>query len=202
MSRAFSDIAFTPTVREVQTQMGSRSKYEALDRAVDRRDRLTPREVDFIEHADHFFQATVGETGWPYVQHRGGPEGFLRVIDDRTIAYADFRGNVQYISVGNLIGDDRVSLILMDYANKRRLKILGRARIVEAAEDRALIDRVTMQGYGATVERAVVITVEAWDWNCPQHITERFTVAQVQSVVAPLQEEIERLRARQGERVG
>ena len=199
MSRAFSDIAFTPAVRDVQTHMGSRSKYEALDRAVDRRDRLTPREIDFIEHADHFFQATVGETGWPYLQHRGGPEGFLRVIDDRTIAYADFRGNVQYISVGNLTGDDRVALILMDYANKRRLKILGRARTVDAAEDRALIDRVTMQGYGATVERAVVITVEAWDWNCPQHITERFTVAQIKAAVAPLQAEIERLRAQLAE---
>ncbi len=102
MSRAFSDIAFTPAVRGVQTRMGSRSKYEAFDRAVDRRDRLTPREIDFIVMPDHFFQATVGETGWPYVQHRGGPEGFLRVIDDRAIAYADFRGNVQYISVGNL----------------------------------------------------------------------------------------------------
>jgi len=202
MSRAFSDIAFTPAVRDVQTHMGSRSKYEAFDRAVDRRDRLTPRETDFIEHADHFFQATVGETGWPYVQHRGGPEGFLRVIDDRTIAYADFRGNVQYISVGNLTGDDRVALILMDYANKRRLKILGRARTVEATEDRALIDRVTMQGYGATVERAVVITVEAWDWNCPQHITERFTVAQIQAVVAPLKEEIERLRAQLASALG
>ena len=200
MSRAYSDIAFTPAVREVQTRMGSRSKYVAFDRAVDRRDRLTPREIDFIGHADHFFQATVGESGWPYVQHRGGPQGFLRVIDDRTIAYADFRGNVQYISVGNLKGDDRVSLILMDYANKRRLKILGRARTVEAAEDPVLIERVAMPGYAATVERAVVINVEAWDWNCPQHITERFTVAQVQAVVAPLQAEIERLRARLAER--
>ena len=199
MSRAFSDIAFTPAVRELQTRMGSRSKYEAFDRATDRRDQLTQREIEFIQHSDHFFQATVGETGWPYVQHRGGPAGFLKVLDDRSIAYADFRGNVQYISVGNLTGDDRVSLILMDYANKRRLKILGRARTVEAAEDPDLIARVSVPGYAATVERAVVISVEAWDWNCPQHITQRFTVAEVQAVVAPLQAEIERLRARLGE---
>lgn len=199
MSRAFSDIAFTPSVRELQTRMGSRSQYEAFDRATDRRDRLTEREAKFIRHSDHFFQATVGETGWPYVQHRGGPSGFLEVLDDRTIAYADFRGNVQYISVGNLTRDDRVSLILMDYAHRRRLKILGRARIVEAAEDPELIARVTVPGYTATVERAVVIGVEAWDWNCPQHITQRFTVAEVQAVVAPLQAEIERLRARIGE---
>ena len=201
MSRAFSDIAFTPAVRELQTRMGSRAKYEAFDRATDRRDQLTQREVEFIRHSDHFFQATVGETGWPYVQHRGGPVGFLKVLDDRTIGYADFRGNVQYISVGNLTGDDRVSLILMDYANKRRLKILGRARTVDAADDPELIARVTVPGYAATVERAVVISVEAWDWNCPQHITQRFTVAEVQAAVAPLQAEIERLRARLGENV-
>jgi predicted pyridoxine 5'-phosphate oxidase superfamily flavin-nucleotide-binding protein len=199
MSRAYSDIAFTPAVRELQTRMGSRSKYEAFDQATDRRDRLTQREAEFIQHSDHFFQATVGETGWPYVQHRGGPAGFLEVLDDRTIAYADFRGNVQYISVGNLTGDDRVSLILMDYANKRRLKILGHARVVEAADDPQLIARVTVPGYAAAVERAVVISIEAWDWNCPQHITQRFTVAEVEAVVAPLQAEIERLRARLGE---
>ena len=201
MSRAFSDIAFTPAVRELQTRMGSRAKYEGFDRATDRRDHLTQREVEFIQHSDHFFQASVGETGWPYVQHRGGPAGFLRVLDDRTIGYADFRGNVQYISVGNLTGDDRVSLILMDYANKRRLKILGRARTVDAADDPGLIARVTVPGYAATVERVVVISVEAWDWNCPQHITQRFTVAQVQAVVSPLQAEIDRLRARLGENV-
>ena len=195
MSRAYSDIAFTPAVRELQTRMGSRSKYEAFDRAIDRRDQLSERETEFIEQSDHFFQATVGETGWPYVQHRGGPAGFLNVLDDRTIAYADFRGNVQYISVGNLTGEDRVSLILMDYANKRRLKILGRARVVEAADDPELIARVTVPGYEATVERVVVISVEAWDWNCPQHITQRFTVAEVEALVAPLHAEIKRLRA-------
>lgn len=195
MSRAYSDIAFTPAVRELQTRMGSRSKYEAFDRAIDRRDQLSEREIEFIEQSDHFFQATVGETGWPYVQHRGGPAGFLNVLDDRTIAYADFRGNVQYISVGNLTGEDRVSLILMDYANKRRLKILGRARVVEAADDPELIARVTVPGYEATVERVVVISVEAWDWNCPQHITQRFTVAEVEALVAPLHAEIKRLRA-------
>src|SRR5512139_879607 len=199
MARSFAEIAFTPAVREFQTRMGSRRNYAPLDEVESRGTRLTDREAEFIAERDGFYQATVGETGWPYVQFRGGPTGFLKVLDDRTIAYADFRGNVQYISVGNLTGDDRVSLILMDYANKRRLKILGRARIVEAVDDPQLIARVTVPAYAATVERAVVIGVEAWDWNCPQHITQRFTVAEVQAVVAPLQAEIERLRARLGE---
>lgn len=183
----------------MQTRMGTRAAYAALDRANDRRDALTADEVEFIQERDAFYQATVSESGWPYVQHRGGPAGFLKVLDAKTIGYADFRGNVQYISVGNLTGDDRVSLILMDYANKRRLKILGRARVVEAADDPQLIARVTVPGDAAAVERAVVISIEAWDWNCPQHITQRFTVAEVEAVVAPLQAEIERLRARLGE---
>jgi len=134
MSRAYSDIAFTPAVRAMQTRMGTRAGYEPLDRTDDRRDALTADEAEFIHARDGFYQATVSETGWPYVQFRGGPAGFLKVLDGKTIGYADFRGNVQYISVGNLQGNDRVSIILMDYANKRRLKILGRVRPCTATQ--------------------------------------------------------------------
>lgn len=190
MSRAFSDIAFTPAVRAEQTRMGSPSAYARLDHAEDRRDTLTPGEAAFIQASDGFYQATVSETGWPYVQFRGGPAGFLKVLDAKTVAYADFRGNVQYISVGNLRGDDRVALILMDQAHQRRLKLLGRARLVQASDEPALLARLEMPGYCARVERAVVITVEAFDWNCPQHITPRFTEAEIAQATAPLHSEL------------
>ena len=160
MSRAYSDIAFTPAVRAVQTRMGSRQGYEPLDHTDDRRHRLGAAEAAFIEARDGFYQASVGETGWPYVQFRGGPAGFLKVLDSGTIGYADFRGNVQYISVGNLEGNNRVSIILMDYANRRRLKILGRARIVDESDDPALLGRLELAHYRARVERAIVIDVE------------------------------------------
>jgi ferredoxin-NADP reductase/predicted pyridoxine 5'-phosphate oxidase superfamily flavin-nucleotide-binding protein len=201
MSRAYSDIAFTPAVRAMQTHMGTRSLYAALDRSKDRRDALGAAEIEFIHERDAFYQATVSETGWPYVQHRGGPPGFLKVLDARTIAYADFRGNVQYISVGNLQGNDRVSILLMDYANQRRLKILGRARLVDAGTDPALIARLHVQSpltEDARIERAVVIAVEGYDWNCPQHITPRFTRAEIEEGIAPLRAEIERLKGTQG----
>lgn len=183
MSRAFADIAFTPAVRAMQTRQGSRDAYARLDGPVDRRDALTESEIEYIGERDSFYLATVGETGWPYVQHKGGPAGFLKVLDPRTLGYADYRGNVQYVSDGNLAGNDRVSLILMDYAYSRRLKILGRARLVDAARDPALMERVRDPGYKAPVERAVILTVEAWDWNCPKHITPRFTVAEIESVL-------------------
>lgn len=192
MSRAYSDLAFTPAVRAMQTRMGSRSSYARLDQAEDRRDELTQQEAEFIHERDGFYQATVGETGWPYVQFRGGPAGFLKVLDAKTLAYADFRGNLQYISVGNLAGNDRVSLILMDYAHQRRLKILGRVRLVSVAEDPALLARLQLPHYRAQVERAFVITVEAFDWNCPQHITPRFTEAEIEQAVLPLRMELER----------
>lgn len=195
MSRAYSDIAFTPAVRDMQTRMGSRANYASLDVTDDRRDTLTEREAEFIEARDGFYQATVSETGWPYVQFRGGPAGFLKVLDAKTIGFADFRGNVQYISVGNLQNNDRISIILMDYPNRRRLKLLGRVRLVSEAEDPGLVARLELPAYRARVERAFVITIEAYDWNCPQHITPRFTEAEVQEAVAPLHAEIASLKA-------
>ena len=181
MSRAFAEIAFTPTVRALQTRMGSRSSYAELESGALQPDVLTAREVDFIQARDGFYQASVSETGWPYVQFRGGPAGFLRVLDGGRVAYADFRGNLQYISAGNLQRNDRVALILMDYAQRRRLKLLGRAHGVSAADDPALVSSVAVAHYRARVERAVVITVEAFDWNCPQHITPRFTAAELRA---------------------
>jgi len=196
MSRAYSDIAFTPAVRAMQTRMGSRANYAPLDVTDDRRDALTEREAEFIEARDGFYQATVSETGWPYVQFRGGPAGFLKVLDAKTIGFADFRGNVQYISVGNLQNNDRISIILMDYPNQRRLKLLGRVRLVSEAEDPALVAKLELPAYRARVERAFVITVEAYDWNCPQHITPRFTESEVKEAVAPLHAEIAALKAK------
>jgi predicted pyridoxine 5'-phosphate oxidase superfamily flavin-nucleotide-binding protein len=157
---------------------------------------LTEEESEFIEARDGFYQATVSETGWPYVQFRGGPKGFLKVIDSKTIGYADFRGNVQYVSVGNLNSDGRIALILMDYPNRRRLKIWGSARVVHESDEPAVLAALRIEGYKARVERAVIITVAAFDWNCPQHITPRFTEAEVQAAIAPLMAELESLRAR------
>ena len=195
MGRAFAELAFSPAVRALQTRLGSRAAYARLDAAPERHDALTPREAAFIERIDGFCQATVGEDGWPYVQFRGGPPGFLRVLDERTIAYADRRGNRQYISAGNLQGNDRVALILIDHARRQRLKILGRARLLETGIDAALLERLSVPGDATPVERLVLVRVEAYDWNCPQHITPRYTEAEIAAASAPLHEEIARLKA-------
>lgn len=179
MSHPFGTIAFTPAVRAIQESRGVRTRNAGPGAPRGEHGMLlTANEIGFIARRDGFYQATVSESGWPYVQFRGGPEGFLRVLDEHTIGYADFRGNMQYISAGNLSGDGRISLILMDYANRRRLKILGRARLVEAGEDPPLIAKLEIPTYRARIERAVVIGVEAFDWNCPQHITPRYTEAE------------------------
>jgi predicted pyridoxine 5'-phosphate oxidase superfamily flavin-nucleotide-binding protein len=194
VARAFAEIAFTDGVREIQRQQGSAdgyAKFLAADTAGG--DALSEREIAFIAARDGFYQASVSETGWPYVQFRGGPAGFLRVLDAKTIAYADFRGNRQYVSAGNLTHDDRVSLIVMDYPNRARLKIWGRVKLVDIADDPMLVASLQMEGYRGRPERAVVITIEAVDWNCPQHIPQRLTVEEFEPVIAPLRDEIERL---------
>jgi predicted pyridoxine 5'-phosphate oxidase superfamily flavin-nucleotide-binding protein len=196
VGRAFAEIAFTPSVKAAQSRYGSRRANQGFEDAEDREDELTEMERQFIESRDSFYQATVSETGWPYVQFRGGPPGFLKVIDAKTIGFADFRGNVQYLSVGNINADGRIALILVDYPKRRRLKIWGRARIVHEADEPALLAALKITGYKARVERAIVIAVYAFDWNCPQHITPRFTEAEVKAVMAPLIAELEDLRAR------
>ncbi|MEZ5666306.1 MAG: pyridoxamine 5'-phosphate oxidase family protein [Alphaproteobacteria bacterium] len=196
MARAFAEIAFTPAVLAAQRRMGSADQYAAfLQPDLDEASLLTEREAAFIAARDGFFQATVSSDGWPYVQFRGGPAGFLKAIDARTLAYADFRGNRQYLSVGNLAGNDRIALILVDQRARRRLKIWGRARLVEAADDPALVARLHDPDYRARPERAVVIDVAAFDWNCPQHIVPRLTLAEIEAEIAPLRAELDRLRA-------
>lgn len=175
MARAFSQIAFTPSVRAAQDRYGSRAANAGFDAAPDARDRLGALDRAFIGAIDTCFLSSVGDNGWPYVQHRGGPPGFIKVLDEHTIGFADFAGNRQYISAGNVANDGRVMLILMDFANRARLKIWGHARIVHEHEDPALVARLEVPTYRARIERAYVITVSALDYNCPQHITPRFT---------------------------
>jgi predicted pyridoxine 5'-phosphate oxidase superfamily flavin-nucleotide-binding protein len=196
MGHRFAEIAFTPAVQARQEEHGSRASYARFEGGPPRNDRLGPDEVAFLEARDGFYLASVSETGWPYVQHRGGPPGFLRVLDPGTIAWADFRGNRQYVSVGNLAGDDRVALIAMDYAARRRLKILGHAEALEVGADDGLAERLAVPGYDARVERAVRVRVAAFDWNCPQHITPRFTLAEVEDAARPLRERVAELEAR------
>lgn len=196
MARAFADIAFTPAVRAQQSRMGSADGYGAfLADDAPRADTLGPEETDFITARDGFYQATVSGTGWPYVQFRGGPVGFLKVLTPNTVAYADFRGNRQYVSAGNLTDNDRVSMILMDYPNRRRLKLWGRARLIETADEPNIVVSLHDQSYRARPERAVVIEIEAFDWNCPQHIPMRLTIDELKPHLSELQNEIQRLMA-------
>jgi predicted pyridoxine 5'-phosphate oxidase superfamily flavin-nucleotide-binding protein len=195
MGHRYAEIAFTPAVQEQQAARGSRASYARLTEGEARNDRLGAKETDFIEARDGFYLASVSETGWPYVQYRGGPPGFLRVLDERTIAWADFRGNRQYVSVGNLSGDDRVALILMDYANLKRIKLFGQAETLEVGADDGLAKQLAVRGYRAEVERAVRVRVAGFDWNCPQHITPRFTLDEVEQAVTPLRERVAELEA-------
>lgn len=194
MGHKFSEIAFTPKVKELQERLGSRRAYSRNETGIAHHDILGQNEADFIAARDSFYMASVGETGWPYVQHRGGPPGFLQVLDANTIGFADYRGNRQYISTGNIVGDDRVSIFLMDYPNRARLKILGRARIA-GPDDSETLSLLNRPAYGARVERGILISVVAFDWNCSQHITPRFSLAEVEQLAAPLETEIARLQA-------
>ncbi len=176
MSHQFAEIMFTEGVKSAQEEYGSRARLARFTSMAGPNDVLSEREAEFIARRDTFYMATVNEDGWPYVQHRGGPTGFLRVLGPERLAYADFRGNTQLVSVGNSSSNDRVSLILMDYPNRRRLKILGHMRVENtyavAQEDLAAVE---LPGYVAQVERIVYIDVVAFDWNCPQHIAQRYT---------------------------
>ena len=199
MSSHYDDIAFTDAVRQVQERCGSRTFYDRR-RARGRGssvssdgEALSQDERDYLGQRDSFYLATVNETGWPYVQFRGGPPGFLRVLDDHTIGWADFRGNLQYISTGNLAAQDRVALILMDYPNRQRLKIFGRARVAYGEDEPELVARLTMTDYEAVVQRAVVVSVEAFDWNCQQHITRRYSAADLEPAFTAMRKRIREL---------
>ena len=194
MGHKFAELASTDTVKQLQEADGSRKSYARMEAGEDSNNVLTDREEAFIGARDSFYMATVGETGWPYVQHRGGPAGFVRVIDEKTLGFPDFSGNRQFVSTGNLQVDDRVSLFFMDYPNKARLKLLGR---VKTSKDPEILESLALEGYSAKIERAFLIDVAAFDWNCPQHITPRFTAEDVESAVAPLQARIAELEAAQ-----
>jgi predicted pyridoxine 5'-phosphate oxidase superfamily flavin-nucleotide-binding protein len=194
MGRRFAELAFTPAVQEQQRQHGSRHLYERVENSTDYGDRLGPDERAFLEERDGFYMASVTETGWPYIQFRGGERGFLHVLEDRTIGFADLRGNKQYISLGNLKTDDRVALFFMDYRRQSRLKILGRAQVFEGdGEARSWIERLRVPGEKTPPERAMVIHVEAFDWNCPQHITPRYTESEFAEILAPMRKRLEEL---------
>ena len=189
MGHKFAEIMFTAAVKSEQERSGSRRSYARMEQGDDHHDRLGANEAAFIAERDSFYMATVNDAGWPYIQHRGGPVGFVRVIDEKTIGFADFSGNRQFVSVGNLQDDDRVSLFFMDYPNQTRLKLLGRARLISSAETKVFA-QLQVSNYRARIERGMIVTVEGFDWNCPQHITPRFTKAQVLTMVGPLKDRI------------
>jgi predicted pyridoxine 5'-phosphate oxidase superfamily flavin-nucleotide-binding protein len=190
---SFGSLVFTPLVKKLQERYGSRQQYERMSRSGASHDRFTEFEIDFLGERDSFYWATIGSTGWPYVQHRGGPKGFLKVIDDHTLALADFRGNKQFISTGNLLTDNRIAMILVDYPRQARLKILGRVDVLEGEKAEPWLSRVRMPGYKAIIERVFVIHVEAYDWNCPQHITPRYTAEEIRDAMAATEEQVRKL---------
>ncbi len=200
-----SDVAFTPTVKAVQTRKGSRGSYERMEQRGSWQTRITPDLAAFIEAQTSVFLGTANQDGQPYIQHRGGPPGFLRVLDERTLGFADFSGNRQYITQGNLADNPKAYLFLIDYARRRRIKLWGEARVVEG--DAGLAARLMPEGYEARAEQAILFTVAAWDANCPQHIPQRFEAAEVAAALAErdrrielLEQEVERLRGSAAER--
>ncbi len=191
MTPPTSDIAFTAAVKAEQTRRGSRTGYERMEAKGGWSSTITPELAEFIAARDSFYFSTASADGQPYVQHRGGPRGFIKVLDQRTLAVADFRGNRQYITAGNLSENPRAFIFVMDYPNRRRVKIWGRAKVVE--DDPALMERLVDPGYAARPEQAIVFTLEAWDVNCPQHITPRFTEAEHGETLARLSARIREL---------
>ena len=188
-----SDVAFTPTVKATQTRKGSRRGYANMEQRGSWQTRITPDLADFIERQISVFLGTASSNGQPYIQHRGGPPGFLKALDDRTIGFADFRGNRQYITLGNLAENPKAHLFLIDYAARQRVKIWGEARVIE--DDPGLIARLAPAIYGARPEQAILFSVSAWDANCPQHIPQRFEAAEVATMLAERDERIQALEA-------
>jgi len=193
MAYPFGSLVFTPIIRALQERYGSRRSYAKREESRFSQDALGPDEEGFLAECDSFYMASVGETGWPYVQHRGGPKGFLKVLDGHTIGFADFRGNKQYISTGNLTTNDKVALILLDYPRQARLKMLGHVKIFEGADAKEWIEKLRDPGDGPPIERVFIIHVDAFDWNCQQHITRRFTEEQMRNVLAPFEKRMEQL---------
>lgn len=188
-----SDVAFTPAVKAIQAQRGSRAAYAKLENGRGWHSRITPELAAFLSERDSFFFATANAQGQPYVQHRGGAKGLLKVLDEHTLGFADFRGNRQYITSGNLAENERAFIFVMDYAQRQRIKLWGRARVVAAGDP--LVVRLTDAGYAAAIEQAIVFDVAAWDANCPKHIPQLVPRSQVQETVATLQARVSKLEA-------
>ena len=186
-----SDIAFTPSVKAIQEKFRSRSSYSRMEQMSGWQNEVTPQLKDFLSTMDSFYLSTSNVSGQPYSQHRGGPKGFLKGIDNKTLAFADFSGNRQYITAGNLSENNKAFIFLMDYPNKTRIKIWGTAKVVE--DDKELLNSLSDPSYKARLERAIVFTVEAWDMNCPQHIKQRFTTEDMEKVTKPLYDRIKTL---------
>lgn len=181
MDKHFAAIAFSPEVKALQDYYGSRETYERMEknRILDG---LTANEIKFIGHSDSFFMATNSESGFPYIQHRGGPKGFVKVLDSKRIGFIDFTGNMQYISTGNLATNNKVSLIMVDYPSQSRLKIYATAEVLDLESNRDLYEQLDLPGYKFKAERLIVLQIEAYDWNCPQHITPRYTADEIEAV--------------------
>jgi predicted pyridoxine 5'-phosphate oxidase superfamily flavin-nucleotide-binding protein len=193
MKPPISDIAFTPSVKTIQARLGSRKQYARMEEDDGWSDTITPELADFLSEADSFYLATANVEGRPYIQHRGGPKGFLKVLDDRSLAFADFTGNRQYISLGNLAENNQAFLFLMDYATQSRIKIWGTAEVIE--DDPILLKQLTNPQYKGRPERVIRFHVEAWDANCRQHIPLKYSQEDVKSIVQPLHDRLAKLEA-------
>ena len=195
MTDRYLEIATTDAVKHLQERWGSRSAYCRLETGPATHHQLGPDEIAFIEAQDTFFLASVNENGWPYIQHRGGPPGFLKVLGNNRLGFPDFKGNRQYLSFGNIVKIPRVSLFLIDYPGRARLKIFGQAKLVEGDSLPEELRKIENYPGAGNIERGIIIEVEAFDWNCPKYIVPRFTEAQVRSLVNPLVKRIEELEA-------
>ncbi len=200
----YSTIAFSEAAKKIQEKSGSRANYARMEKQ-DQNDVLTDSEIEFIALRDSFYMATVGENGFPYLQFRGGPKGFLKVLDSKRLAFIDFRGNLQFISIGNLATNNKVAIILLDYPAKARLKIFAEAEVVELKDNPELFDKLNLQDYKFRPERMLVLNIKAYNWNCPQHITPRYTMEEIEeafeaqhSHIAALEAEIKLLKSRIG----
>ena len=192
MAKNYASLAFTDPVKKMQEKVGSRVSYERMEKGT-YVDGLTENEIDFIANRDSFYIATIGENGYPYIQHRGGPKGFLKVLDTKRLGFIDFRGNAQYISVGNIATHNQVAMIMVDYPARARLKIYAQAKIIELNEDHKLREQLDLKEYMVRPERMMVFDIDAYDWNCPQHITPRYTAEEINEAFVPQREQIAHL---------
>jgi uncharacterized protein len=193
MAKNFASLAFTDAVKNLQEKNGSRVSYARMEQLT-YVDGLTENEIDFISQRDSFYMASIGENGFPYIQHRGGPKGFVKVLDAKRIGFIDFKGNMQYISVGNIETNKNMSLIMVDYPARARLKIYAKAEIVELKDNPELHDALDLKEYKFRPERMMVLHIEAYDWNCPQHITPKYTVEEIEKAFAGQRQQVTKLQ--------